>query len=53
VHDVVCARPLPTLAVDADADAGIMSGLPDLGSSSATDHDVETMWSARRRSFYI
>lgn len=37
VHDVVCARLLPTLG----AGAGIMrSGLPDLGSSSATDYDV-------------
>lgn len=38
VYDVVGARPLPTLG----AGAGIMrSGLPDLGSSSATDRDVE------------
>ena len=38
VHGVVCARLLlPTLS----AGAGIMrSGLPDLGSSSATDHDM-------------
>ena len=41
-----CARLLPAPG----AGAGIMrSGLPDLGSSSATDHDVE--WSARRRPF--
>jgi len=38
VHDVVCARLLPTLG----ADAGIMwIGLPDLGSPLTTDHDVE------------
>lgn len=37
VHDVACARLLPTLG----AGAGIMrSGLPDLGSSSVMDHDV-------------
>jgi hypothetical protein len=42
-----CARLLPALG----AGAGIMrSGLPDLGSPSATDHDVE--WSAGRRPFY-